>query len=154
MTAQTPVLREHGNAYNIFMLVLTIFSLVIMVLLFLPVSPSEHAACASPDLDVVCVIFLIDFAINLARREAEAGSRLRRRRGWLDLLGSHPELRFLPVPGALLRLARLSRLARIAKLLSGSNPKALVKDVLDNRGEYAQIHHDPPWESCCRWAAS
>ena len=28
MTAQAPVLREHGNAYNIFILVLTIFSLV------------------------------------------------------------------------------------------------------------------------------
>lgn len=31
MTAQAPVLREHGNSYNIFILVLTIFSLAIMV---------------------------------------------------------------------------------------------------------------------------
>ena len=38
MTAAAPALREHGNSYNIFILVLTIFSLAIMVLLLLPVS--------------------------------------------------------------------------------------------------------------------
>ena len=32
MTAATPTFREHGNAYNIFILVLTIFSLALMVL--------------------------------------------------------------------------------------------------------------------------
>ena len=37
MTAQAPVYREHGNAYNIFILVLTIFSLVLMALLILPI---------------------------------------------------------------------------------------------------------------------
>ncbi len=134
MTAQAPVLREHGNAYNIFMLVLTIFSLVIMVLLFLPVSASEHALLLLYD-NVVCVIFLIDFVINLVsakpKRAYFVGSR-----GWLDLLGSIPSFGFFEL-GALLRLARLSRLARIGKLLSGSNRKALVKDVLDNRGQYA-----------------
>ena len=31
-SAPAPVLRKHGNAYNIFILVLTIFSLAIMVL--------------------------------------------------------------------------------------------------------------------------
>ena len=39
MTAQAPVLREHGNAYNIFILVLTLFSLAVMVLLLLPLDP-------------------------------------------------------------------------------------------------------------------
>ena len=37
MTAESPVLRQHGNAYNIFILVLTIFSLVAMALLVLPI---------------------------------------------------------------------------------------------------------------------
>ena len=36
-----------------------------------------------------------------------------------------------------MRLARLSRLARIRKLMGGQKRKALVKDVLDNRGQYA-----------------
>ncbi len=70
-----------------------------------------------------------------------AGSRPRRayligERGWLDLLGSIPSVGIFQL-GALLRLARLSRLARIGKLLSGKNRKALVADVLHNRGQYA-----------------
>ena len=36
-----------------------------------------------------------------------------------------------------MRLARLSRLARIARLLRGEQKKALVKDVLDHRSQYA-----------------
>ncbi len=39
--------------------------------------------------------------------------------------------------GGLLRLARLSRLARITRLLKGEQKKALVKDVLTNRSQYA-----------------
>ncbi len=38
---------------------------------------------------------------------------------------------------ALFRLARLSRLGRIGRLLSGKNKKALIKDVVENRGQYA-----------------
>ena len=37
----------------------------------------------------------------------------------------------------LLRLARLSRLARITRLLQGENKKALVKDILEHRSQYA-----------------
>ena len=85
MTAQAPVLRTHGNSYNIFILVLTIFSLAIMVMLLLPLSPAEHDLLMMYD-NVVCVIFLIDFAMNLT------GSKPKRayfigQRGWLDLLG-------------------------------------------------------------------
>ena len=94
MTAEAPVLRKPGNAYNIFILVLTIFSLVIMVLLLLPVTPAERDLLTLYD-NVVCVIFLIDFAMNLA------GAKPRRayfigQRGWLDLLGSIPSFGFIP----------------------------------------------------------
>ena len=41
MTAQAPVLRQHGNAYNIFILVLTVFSLALMVLLLLPLDQAD-----------------------------------------------------------------------------------------------------------------
>ena len=134
MTAQAPVLREHGNAYNIFILVLTIFSLAIMVLLLLPITPAERDLLTLYD-NAVCVIFLIDFAVNLA------GSKPKRAyfigaRGWLDLLGSIPSFGFIPFT-ALFRLARLSRLARIGKLLGGQAGKDLVVDVLRNRGQYA-----------------
>ena len=98
MTAEAPVLRQHGNAYNIFILVLTIFSLAIMVLLLLPVTPAERDLLLLYD-NAVCVIFLIDFAMNLA------GSKPKRayfigQRGWLDLLGSIPSFGFLQITGA------------------------------------------------------
>jgi voltage-gated potassium channel len=125
---------QHGNAYNIFILVLTVQSLLIMLLLILPLDEATLTTLRAFD-NVVCVIFLIDFAINLAR------SRPRReyfvyQRGWLDLIGSIPSLGFFPIAG-LLRLARLSRVARIARLLQGQNKRALVRDVVDNRGQYA-----------------
>jgi voltage-gated potassium channel len=134
MTAEAPVVREHGNAYNIFILVLTIYSLAIMVVLILPLDQDTRDLVTFYD-NAICVIFLIDFALNLA------GSRPRReyfvtRRGWLDLIGSIPSFSFIPFT-ALFRLARLSRLARITHLLQGQAGKDLVIDVLRNRSQYA-----------------
>jgi voltage-gated potassium channel len=134
MTAQAPVLREHGNSYNIFILVLTIFSLALMAVQLLPLDDDTRQLVTLYD-NAICIIFLVDFGMNLA------GSRPRRayfigQRGWLDLLGSIPALEFIPFT-ALFRLARLSRLARIGKLLGGKNRTELVKDVLENRGQYA-----------------
>jgi voltage-gated potassium channel len=134
MTAQAPVLPEHGNAYNIFTLVLTLFSLAVMVLLILPLNQETLELLRIYD-NVICIIFLADFAYNLSRARPRSAYFIGQR-GWLDLLGSIPSLGFFPV-GGLLRLARLSRLARIAKLLGGKNRAALVKDVLENRGQYA-----------------
>jgi len=133
-TEQAPVLRKHGNAYNIFILVLTIFSLAIMVLLLLPLTQAERDLLTLYD-NAVCMIFLVDFGMNLA------GSKPRRayflgQRGWLDLLGSIPSFGFIPFT-ALFRLARLSRLSRITRLLRGQAGKDLVLDVLRNRGQYA-----------------
>jgi voltage-gated potassium channel len=132
--AQAPVFREHGNAYNIFILVLTVFSLVIMVLLLLPVTPAERDLLTLYD-NAVCVIFLIDFAMNLVAAKPKRAYVIGQR-GWLDLLGSIPTFGFIPFT-ALFRLARLSRLARITRLMRGQAGKDLVLDVLRNRGEYA-----------------
>jgi voltage-gated potassium channel len=125
---------QHGNAYNIFILILTVMSLAVMALLLLPLDAETISVLRFYD-NAICVIFLVDFAINLA------ASRPRRRyliheRGWLDLLGSIPSLGFFPAVG-LLRIARLSRLARIGRLLGSGARGALVKDVLENRGQYA-----------------
>ena len=134
MTTESAGVRRHGNAYDIFVLVLTIFSLAIMVLLLLPVSPQERELLRFYD-NVVCVVFLIDFLFNLAgshpRRAYFIGAR-----GWLDLLGSIPSLGFFQIT-ALFRLARISRLTRITRLLRGQAGKDLVLDVLRNRGQYA-----------------
>ena len=114
MTAQAPVVREHGNAYNIFILVLTVYSLAMMVLLILPLDDDTHALVNVYD-NAICVIFLIDFAMNLAGAQPKRAYFIGRR-GWLDLIGSIPSLGFFRFT-ALLRLARLSRLTRITRLL-------------------------------------
>ncbi len=134
MTAQAPVLRRHGNAYNIFILVLTIYSLALMVLLIIPLDPETHALINLYD-NAICVIFLIDFGFNLTGAKPKRAYFIKQR-GWLDLLGSIPSLGFIPFT-ALFRLARLSRLGRITRLLGGQAGKDLVLDVLKNRSQYA-----------------
>jgi voltage-gated potassium channel len=136
MSPERPVVREHGNAYNLFILVLTLFSLVVMVLLLLPLDAESKQLLQIYD-NVICLIFLAEFAYSLS------GSRPRRQyfiyqRGWLDLLGSVPTLGFFELT-ALFRLARISRLARVTRLLRGNNRRELVRDVVVNRGQYASF---------------
>ena len=138
MTQETAVLRKPSNAYNIFILVLTILSLAVMVVMLLPISDATFKLLSVYD-NLICVIFLIDFFLNL-RGAAKKSDYFIKERGWLDLLGSIPSLGLLTNFGkfaGLLRLARLSRLARITRLLRGENKKTLVKDILDNRSRYA-----------------
>ena len=132
--AAEPQQAHHSNSYNIFILVLTIFSLVIMVLLLLPLDPQTIQLLTIYD-NAVCVIFLIDFTVNITRSRPKRAYFIDRR-GWLDLLGSVPSLGVFRFT-ALLRLARLSRLARIGRLLGGQNRKLLIEDIVQNRGSYA-----------------
>jgi voltage-gated potassium channel len=138
MTQEPAKLRKTSNAYNIFILVLTVLSLAVMVVMLLPISDATLKLLTVYD-NLICVIFLIDFFLNL-RGAARKSDYFIKERGWLDLLGSIPSLGLLVNVGkfaGLLRLARLSRLARIARLLRGENKKTLVKDILDNRSRYA-----------------
>jgi len=128
------MLREHGNAYNIFILVLTIGSLVVMALLLLPVDDNTRQLLTVYD-NAICVVFLGDFAYNILGAKPKRGYFIGQR-GWLDLIGSIPSFGFFQL-SALFRLARLSRLARIGRLLRGNNRKELIRDVLENRGQYA-----------------
>jgi voltage-gated potassium channel len=127
---------EHGNAYNIFILVLTVMSLAIMVLLVLPINSATLDLLTFYD-NLICVIFLTDFVVTLARAPSKS-EYFFAQRGWLDLVGSIPSFRHEVFRfTALLRLARLSRLARIARLLRGQNKKQLVDDVVQHRAQYA-----------------
>lgn len=134
MTAQAPTLRVHGNAYNIFILVLTIFSLAIMVMLLLPVDDQTRTLLNVYD-NAIAFIFLADFTYNITGARPKSGYFIHQR-GWLDLLGSIPTFGVFQL-AALLRLARLSRLARIGRLMGGQARKDLIADVLENRGQYA-----------------
>jgi voltage-gated potassium channel len=139
MAQEAPKLRKPSNAYNIFILVLTVLSLAVMVVLLLPFLSDETVKLLSIYDNLICVIFLIDFYLNM-RGAGKKSDYFIKERGWLDLLGSIPSLGLLTNLGkfsGLFRLARLSRLARIMRLLRGENKKALVKDVLENRSRYA-----------------
>ena len=138
MTQETAVLRKPSNAYNIFILVLTVLSLAIMVVMLLPISSATLQLLSVYD-TLICFIFLIDFFLNM-RAAGKKSDYFIGQRGWLDLLGSIPSLGLLTYSGkfvGLFRLARLSRLARIGRLLRGENKKTLVKDILENRSRYA-----------------
>jgi voltage-gated potassium channel len=128
-----PATRQPSNSYQIFILVLTILSLVVMVWQILPVSPETKKLLTIYD-NAICFIFLFDFYLNM-RGAKKKSDYFIKERGWLDLLGSIPSFG-LTTYGGLLRLARLSRLARITRLMRGQNKKQLIDDVIKNRNQY------------------
>jgi voltage-gated potassium channel len=135
MSTQTVTAPKKSNAYNMFILVLTVLSLVIMVALLLPLSAATLELLRVYD-NLICAVFLCDFAMNLVRSDPKRDYFVGRR-GWLDLLGSIPSFQGAGRAVALFRLARLSRLARITRLLRGDGGKELVHDVVTHRGQYA-----------------
>ena len=131
---QDPILAQHSNAYDMFILVLTLLSLAVMVGVLLPLSEATHDVLVFYD-NLICVIFLIDFTINIVRAKPKRAYWIDRR-GWLDLIGSIPTLGLFRI-AALFRLARLSRLERVSRMLRGSARQSLIDDVIRNRGQYA-----------------
>jgi voltage-gated potassium channel len=127
--------RPFSHAYELFILVLTVMSLVVMVATVMPLDDSTIGILQFYD-NLMCVIFLIDFTLRI-RRSHPRSRYFIKERGWLDLLGSIPSLGIAFRYTALFRLARLSRLARIMRLMKGKQRKELARDVLDNRSKYA-----------------
>jgi len=124
-----------SNSYELFILLLTLLSLLDMVALLLPrMTPATIRLLSVYDF-VICLVFLCDFALRM-RRAASPGAYFFHGRGWLDLVGSIPSLGLLRIT-ALLRLARLSRLERVIRKFRAEGGGGLAKDVLANRGQYA-----------------
>jgi len=134
MTKDMGKTLKHSNSYNIFILVLTVLSLAIMVVMLLPVSASTYKLLQVYE-NLICIIFLIDFFLNLRGSNPKSAYFIHER-GWLDLLGSIPSIGLAFKYSGLLRLARLSRLTRISRLMRGKNKDALVKDIVENRSQY------------------
>jgi voltage-gated potassium channel len=135
MEQETTSHRRHGNAYNLFILVLTVLSLIIMVVMFLPLDDATIGLLQVYD-NLICVIFLIDFFLSL-RKAASKLDYFVKGGGWLDLLGSIPSFGVAFKYSGLFRLARLSRLVRIMRRMRGEKKKQLIEDVRRNRSEYA-----------------
>jgi voltage-gated potassium channel len=137
MAQATTAPRRHSIAYNIFIIILTVISLVIMVVMFLPLDDATIQLLQVYD-NLICVIFLIDFFLTLMSTPKKSDYFIKQR-GWLDLLGSIPSFGPVFKYSGLLRLARLSRLFRIMRVFSREERRKLIRDVLANRGQYAAI---------------
>lgn len=125
---------KHSNAYNMFILLLTIFSLILMVLLLLPLDRETLLLLQFYDI-LICMLFLVDFIINL-RAASTKSDYFIRERGWLDLIGSIPTLGVVFKYSGLLRLARLSQLERILRHGRGQDKEGMVADVIRHRHQY------------------
>jgi voltage-gated potassium channel len=139
MASETALLHGRSNAYNIFILILTVFSLVIMVALFLPLSRATIELLQVYD-NLICAFFLLDFFFTF-RAAPNKKVYFIKQRGWLDLLGSVPSFEIV-VPYklvGLLRLARLNRARRIVRHLGVQRRGELLRDILRNRSKYASF---------------
>jgi voltage-gated potassium channel len=140
-TVATQMDQEHGSeqqeshVYELFILVLTVMSLVVMVVMMFPVGDATLGLLQFYD-NLICVIFLIDFAIRLHASDPKSDYFITGK-GWLDLIGSIPSLGVAFKFTGLFRLARLSRLARITRLMRGKQRADMARDVLENRSKYA-----------------
>jgi voltage-gated potassium channel len=137
MAQVTATPRRHSNAYNIFILILTIVSLIIMVVMLLPLDDATLGLLQFYD-NLICVIFFVDFIYTLGSVRKKS-DYLIKERGWLDLLGSIPSFGPVFKYSGLLRLARLSRLFRIIRQFSRDERRKLVRDILENRSQYAAM---------------
>ena len=81
MVPETTSPRQHSNAYNIFILVLTVLSLAVMVVMLLPISEQTLKLLSVYD-NLICVIFLVDFAQNLSAASRKSDYFIKER-GWL-----------------------------------------------------------------------
>lgn len=101
------------SVYDLFILALTILSMFVVLVIFLPfVGRIENTIAYNLD-GLFSLIFLFDFLHLLYR--AQDRKRYLKREGWLDLAGS---IFLLPVL-RLLRLARAWRVLRVARQMGG-----------------------------------
>lgn len=110
--------------YELFMLALSIFVLIVLFLTYLPKLDPEIKGILRVTDDVVCIIFLGDFLYHFFT----AKSKLEYMKwGWLDLLSSIPMMEMG-------RFARITRILRIIRLLRGiRSARYIVKYISKNK---------------------
>jgi voltage-gated potassium channel len=139
MASEAIRLNGRSNAYNIFILILTLFSLIIMVALFLPLTPATIDLLRFYD-NLICAFFLLDFFLIL-RASPSKRDFFFQQRAWMDFVGAIPSLGFIfPYRYfGLLRLLRLNRANRIFRHLGVQRRGELLRDILKNRSKYASF---------------
>jgi voltage-gated potassium channel len=128
--ATEPAVREPSDSvYELFILALTVFSLLMVAADFLlPLNKATKQALLWLDVPI-SLIFLAD-AFRSLRHASDRRAWLKW--GWLDFLGSIPLI--LP-----LRLARLRRLAEAWRTLRSQPSRKLIADLDRNRAQSAAL---------------
>jgi len=121
--------HDRPGPYQLFMLILCLFAIVILPIeALVPISRATRQIFGYMDWGV-CVVFLIDFVLSLAR--APRRWQYFYRWGWLDLLSSIPT-----VPA--LRIGRVARVIRVIRLLRSVRATRVVASfVIHRRSESA-----------------
>ena len=129
--------HSNGASYELFILLLTIFSLIVVTLILIwPLSPATETVLLRVD-SLICVIFLADFLLNFWRAPSKTHYFFKEG-GWLDLLGTVPAVIELPWT-AILRFARLSRSIRIVNHLRGRGRGEVIKEARKSRAQSALL---------------
>lgn len=118
-----------NSNYELFILALSVYSLVNLVLLLLPVPQQMQDVVRMVDF-TLCLIFMGDFLYRLLRAPVKK-VYLIKEYGWLDFVGS------LPVPFA--RLARLFRVRQASRMLRQNNLPGVIRIFLSRRAEGALL---------------
>ena len=123
--------RQANHPYALFMLVLSLLSLVGLAASSMGgMDPEQRSILLLAD-TFVCLLFFADFLASLYRAPDRLAYFLRW--GWLDLLSSVPTVDAL-------RLTRVARVARILRVLRGIKAtKVLVQYLLERRAESALL---------------
>jgi voltage-gated potassium channel len=111
----------------LFILGLSIISLVNFALVFLPIGPDVSTIARIVDVPI-SLMLLIDFTRRLVQSHPRRAYFINNR-GWLDLLGS------LPFPQ--LHIFRLFRVIRVLRLLRRSGGRVILRSVLRDRADNA-----------------
>jgi voltage-gated potassium channel len=116
-----------SSPYELFIVALSLLSLINIVLLALPVKQGTKNIVLVVD-GVMCLIFLADFTQRFVRARPRS-EYFWRGLGWLDLLGS------LPLPG--FRVFRIARVAHVTRRLHARGGRRMIREINQGRAESA-----------------
>ena len=119
--------RQRSQSYLLFTLVLSILAILALAIEVVLKPSQEIRAILGYADTVICVLFFIDFLIQLT--QAENRLKYMVRWGWLDLLSSVPAVEIL-------RFGRLARILRIFRVLrSVKSARILTSMILERRAQ-------------------
>jgi voltage-gated potassium channel len=117
--------ERSSSSYDLFILTVTLISLAIMVIFYLPGIGAETKRVAFFLDTLICVILMFDFFRSLIRAPDKLAYL---KWGWLDFLGSLPAL-------PAFRLFRLWRLVRLVRILRRMSIRQLWRTFTGRRAE-------------------